>query len=363
MKYFDNVNILRGFAALSVLIFHLVNANRWPEFPNSGLLLWFRYGGYAVDLFFVISGFVIALSFFQRAKETVNLSEQRSFRKKFLFNRFARIMPLYLITSLIWIIFINPNLIFDHLLKNLSSHLFFIQNLVPGYLIGINPPSWTLAVEVQFYLLMCAFGTRLFKANTLYVFIFGILIALLARSINFFGINQPSHNVFSVELTNIFCFLDEFIIGAVLAKFVISSSFKKLIQISVLKKLFITIFLIGIIYSSQIFYYEYATLGYKTVFYRTILGLNFASIILIFCLYEIKGIVRKILSPLYYLGTISYGIYLWHFAIISSLERLYPIPQTYFMALVIFITIIFSSLSWHFLEKPIIEKVRNKISN
>jgi len=45
------------------------------------------------------------------------------------------------------------------------------------------------------------------------------------------------------------------------------------------------------------------------------------------------------------------------------LDRLYPIPQTYFMALVIFITIIFSSLSWYFLEKPIIEKVRNKISN
>jgi peptidoglycan/LPS O-acetylase OafA/YrhL len=363
IKYFDNINILSGFAALSVLIYHLVDPNKWPEFPNSGLLLWFRYGWIAVDLFFVISGFVIALSFLQRAKNSANLTEQSSFRKKFLFTRLARIIPLYILTCLIWVVFVNPNLIFDHLLKNFFLHLFFLHNLIPEYFFGFNPPSWTLAVEVQFYLLLAIFGTRLLRVRILHVAFLGILIAILARSIIFFEFDHANYDQLIQRLSNILCYLDEFIIGLILAKFVISSGFDKLIQISVFKKLFIATILVGVIYLSQIFYIEYVALDYKIIFYRTILGFNCASIILIFCMIEIKGLARKMLSPLYYLGTISYGIYLWHCPIMVSLERLYPMPQTYFMALCIFVTIIFSSLSWHFLEKPIIEKVRNKSSN
>jgi peptidoglycan/LPS O-acetylase OafA/YrhL len=362
IKYFDNINILRGFAAISVLIYHLIDPNKWPEFPNSGLLLWFRYGWIAVDLFFVISGFVITLSFLQRVKNSVNLTEQSSYRKQFLFNRLARIIPLYILTCLIWVVFVNPNLIFDHLLKNFFLHLFFLHHLVPEYLFGFNPPSWTLAVEVQFYLLLAMFGTRLLRARILYVALFGILIALLSRSINFFEFDYVNYDQLFKRLANILCYLDEFIVGLILARFVISPSFKKLTQIKLPKKICISAFLIMTIYFSQIFYIEYVTLDYKIIFYRTILAINCASIILIFSIIEIKGLTRKMLSPLYYLGTISYGLYLWHYPIITSLERLYPIPQTYFMALCIFVTITFSSLSWHFFEKPIIEKVRKKVT-
>ena len=360
IKYFDNINILRGFAALSILIYHLIDPNKWPEFPNSGLLLWFRYGWIAVDLFFVISGFVITLSFLQRAKNSVELTEQKGFRKQFLFNRLARIIPLYVLTCLIYVVFVNPNLIFDHLLKNFFLHLFFLHNLVPEYLFGFNPPSWTLSVEVQFYLLLSVLGVRLIRANILYIALFGILVALLARSINFFEFDHVNYDHLIKKLANILCYLDEFIVGLILARFVISPNFKKLTQLTLPKKICISALLILTIYFSQIFYIEYVTLDYKIIFYRTILALNCASIILIFTMIEIKGLTRKLLSPLYYLGTISYGIYLWHVPVMVSLERLYPIPQTYFMALCIFVTIIFSSISWHFFEKPIIEKVRKK---
>jgi peptidoglycan/LPS O-acetylase OafA/YrhL len=206
------------------------------------------------------------------------------------------------------------------------------------------------------------FGTRLLRARILYVALFGILIALLSRSINFFEFDYVNYDQLFKRLANILCYLDEFIVGLILARFVISPSFKKLTQIKLPKKICISAFLIMTIYFSQIFYIEYVTLDYKIIFYRTILAINCASIILIFSIIEIKGLTRKMLSPLYYLGTISYGLYLWHYPIITSLERLYPIPQTYFMALCIFVTITFSSLSWHFFEKPIIEKVRKKVT-
>ena len=259
IKYFDNINILRGFAALSILIYHLIDPNKWPEFPNSGLLLWFRYGWIAVDLFFVISGFVITLSFLQRAKNSVEFTEQKGFRKKFLFNRLARIIPLYVLTCLIYVVFVNPNLIFDHLLKNFFLHLFFLHNLVPEYLFGFNPPSWTLAVEVQFYLLLSVLGARLIRANILYVALLGILVALLARSINFFEFDHVNYDQLIKKLANILCYLDEFIVGLVLARFVISPYFKKLTQLVLPKKICISALLILTIYFSQIFYIEYVT--------------------------------------------------------------------------------------------------------
>jgi peptidoglycan/LPS O-acetylase OafA/YrhL len=63
---FPLIDILRGFAALSVVVFHVIAHFDWTTFPIEGPLLWFRVGSMGVDLFFVISGFVIALSAFAR---------------------------------------------------------------------------------------------------------------------------------------------------------------------------------------------------------------------------------------------------------------------------------------------------------
>ena len=63
--YFENIDLLRGFAALSVLVYHVIELSAWKDFPISGPLVWFRLGWMGVDLFFVISGMVIGLSAFK----------------------------------------------------------------------------------------------------------------------------------------------------------------------------------------------------------------------------------------------------------------------------------------------------------
>ncbi len=48
--YFPNVNFLRAFAALLVLVYHVIELAPWPFFPTEGLPLTFRVGWIGVDL-------------------------------------------------------------------------------------------------------------------------------------------------------------------------------------------------------------------------------------------------------------------------------------------------------------------------
>jgi peptidoglycan/LPS O-acetylase OafA/YrhL len=66
---FPLIDVLRGFAALSVLVYHVIAHFDWTRFSTSGPLVWFRIGWMGVDLFFVISGFVITLSAFERLRQ------------------------------------------------------------------------------------------------------------------------------------------------------------------------------------------------------------------------------------------------------------------------------------------------------
>jgi peptidoglycan/LPS O-acetylase OafA/YrhL len=49
--YFPNINLLRAFAALLVLVYHVIELGPWPDFPASGALLTFRAGGSASTSF------------------------------------------------------------------------------------------------------------------------------------------------------------------------------------------------------------------------------------------------------------------------------------------------------------------------
>jgi peptidoglycan/LPS O-acetylase OafA/YrhL len=59
---FENINLLRAFAATAVVVYHVIAFMKWTAFPDEGPLVVFRIGWIGVDLFFVISGFVITRS-------------------------------------------------------------------------------------------------------------------------------------------------------------------------------------------------------------------------------------------------------------------------------------------------------------
>ncbi len=132
------LDALRGIAAVSVMIFH------YSIGQNAERLGWeFRYGVTGVDLFFVISGFVITLSI-QKIQKW----------QDFAVFRFARLYPTFwacvLITTFFILLYEPTSISFSQFLANLTMFpvYFGIENLDQVY--------WTLLVEMVFYLWILA---------------------------------------------------------------------------------------------------------------------------------------------------------------------------------------------------------------
>jgi peptidoglycan/LPS O-acetylase OafA/YrhL len=126
----------------------LVFFSHYPsdEFPDKILALKY-FGWIGVDLFFVLSGFLIAKQLFTELKIQNNIS-----LKKFFIKRFFRIIPVYLVVVAIY--FLVPVFRETESLSPLWRFLTFTQNIgLDPSLNGTFSHAWSLCIEEQFYLL------------------------------------------------------------------------------------------------------------------------------------------------------------------------------------------------------------------
>ncbi|RQQ50620.1 acyltransferase family protein [Burkholderia stagnalis] len=168
------IDSLRGFAALYVLLFHFslittptAVAPRWLA-PFTGL------GGSGVTLFFIVSAFTLCLS-----TDTRKQDESTPLLNYYL-RRLFRIAPLFYV----WIVLycIRDKLVFDvvHSPAEIARSLFFMLNLSPGHEQGFVWASWTIGVEMLFYV----FFPAIFRLTSNVGRAFAFFIAtLMARSI------------------------------------------------------------------------------------------------------------------------------------------------------------------------------------
>jgi len=152
---YETLDALRGLAALSVVVFHW----RWMfDLPNKSDLPLFKilwpiyYNGWiAVDLFFLISGFVFFYLYAERvADKSVSLRE-------FFLNRFSRLYPLHFVT-LIYVAALTayvPNYqeFENNDLKHFMLQLFFASNWLQTSPFTFNAPIWSVSIEVLLYAL------------------------------------------------------------------------------------------------------------------------------------------------------------------------------------------------------------------
>jgi peptidoglycan/LPS O-acetylase OafA/YrhL len=307
------VSDLRGFAALSVFLFHVVCVSN-GYVSNKILYNIFYYGKYGVQFFFVISGFVITYSMLQG---NYKLSNFFTFLKK----RIIRIEPPYLVIVLLTVIFLiirnksglaNGNSEMPDLLQILL-HI--------GYLIPfssyewISIVFWTLAIEFQFYL------------------IFSLLFPIyVSNKWLRWGIQFLFIILFSTSFSESFFFhwAPVFLLGINLAlfKFKVIKLFELIISYIVL--------------SFMVFY----GLGWEVLVFSNI------PFFLIFWQPQLKKGIWD------FFGRISYSLYLSHtliaFAILNIGIRFttHTYQKFIFVSLAIITTIIFSYFLYFFVEKP-----------
>jgi peptidoglycan/LPS O-acetylase OafA/YrhL len=155
----EPIDALRGLAALAVPAFtHFQHfGGDRGAYPYNSLSLvhgLYVYSQFFVDLFFVLSGFVLTFRYYEP------ISEGRTGAREFFFLRFARLYPLHLLTLLMCAT-IEWSLMADHVapmiykqddLYHFFLHLTFLQIWFEKGL-AYNYPSWSVCVEVFVYVL------------------------------------------------------------------------------------------------------------------------------------------------------------------------------------------------------------------
>lgn len=334
IKYRTEIDGLRTVAVIPVILFHL-----GYSFVKGGF--------YGVDVFFVISGYLIT-KILTGDIENGNFSMYR-----FWLRRVKRLLPLLLTVILVTLI-ISPLLIFKPVVKDISQDifptLFSYFNFHALYNFGdywggkaeqsFFLHTWSLSVEEQFYLLYPIF---LFLAHKYFKnFVIPILtITIISVFLFFFyaKINQDVDTVFYMLPTRIW----ELSIGG------LSGLIK--IQKTKIQKLQKFLPIIGILFI--VFSYF---LGNRALWILPVLG---SSLIIIFC--TPNDITGKILSTklFVFIGKISYSLYLWHWGIIVFFKNLkyqfQDINHHLINGLIISLTFLLAYLSYTFIEN----KTRN----
>jgi len=331
MKFKNNFNLIRLFAALQVAVVHSAS---YLDINLQFLQFLNLFPG--VPIFFFISGYLIIKSFRNNYK-----------LKNFFYNRILRIYPgLYfcffitvisiIISQYLKNIDINYYQLFIWLVTQLSFFQIYNPDFLRGYGVGVvNGSLWTISVEIQFYLLTFFIYLILSKYKKLLILIFGLCIFLNIINAVF---NEKA--VFFSKLFN-YSFLPwlyMFLWGCYL------ESNKELQKKIRSYNIFILIFIYIILnyLSSQFNILRGATNALNP------LEFFFLSIII----FKIAYIKIKISDNFFYKNDISYGIYLYHMPIVNFF--IYNnINGSYlsFMSCLLLIFIL-AIISWKVVEEP-----------
>ncbi|HHF4387032.1 TPA: acyltransferase family protein [Haemophilus influenzae] len=345
IKYRPEIDGLRAIAVISVIIYHL-NEN------------WLSGGFLGVDIFFVISGFLIT-------GIIITEIQQNSFSlKQFYTRRIKRIYPAF-ITVMALVSFIASAIFiyndFNKLRKTIELAIAFLSNFYLGLTQGYfdlseneNPVLhiWSLAVEEQYYLifpLILILAYKKFReVKVLFIItliLFFILLATSFVSANFYKevLHQP--NIY--YLSNLR--FPELLVGSLLAIYHnLSNKVQLSKQISNILAILSTLLLFSCLFlmNNDIAYIPGITLILPCIFTALIIHTTSQNNIVKLCLSN-KAIV--------FIGKISYSLYLYHWIFIAFAYYITGEKQinNQSIAIVIVLTIIFSVLSYYLIEQPV----------
>ena len=348
----QSIDGLRGIAALLVVLFHLHlavsrTATDWLWFPIDWIA---RNGDKGVDIFFVISGFVIAMSVSKGARTV-------GYFGRFILRRSIRLDPPYWSAILLELVLLYSTLrLFpEHPVvlpagAQLLSHFFYLQDLL-GYG-NIVLSFWTLCYEIQFYgffvgLIVLRHYLPAVLRSTRWAALFAGGLFMLSVWVRFLYPGSAPHGLFIDRWY-------EFFIGT------------------------LTYFSISEPGRLRMLYLAWAALAVVLVSTSASL-VQLLPIVVSAWLVLAARDVRwgRLLStrPLQFLGAVSYSLYLYHGSVgwrfVSLMQKLIPGRWGSAMAIAVYlaglgVSILFSALMWRFIERPFLrlsQTIRMPVQN
>lgn len=348
---------LRGVAVLFVLIWHFIGAalppTNGPSTIASAILIFGRTG---VDLFFVLSGFLI-IGILADRKNSPN------YFRVFFARRALRILPPYAMLLLtFWALtaFFGENYYFGTQIP-WWSYATFTQN---WYIVKLNDwgpgaasVTWSVAIEEQFYIVFPIVVYLVPRRHLFRLLFFVGISSILARAACFMLYPQNSFAPYVATCLR----LDALCAGGMLAmacrdervwrKFIAVRQLLKNVNIALAA--FIPLFLLAFHWRAA------ATMYYWGHTYLTLLYSLTLATILLYPRSEFGDALRS--GFLRALGTISYTVYLFHplfiglaFSAVGKREELSSILDTLLLALAMISTLVFSKASYVLIERKLV---------
>jgi peptidoglycan/LPS O-acetylase OafA/YrhL len=290
----QGLDSLRGIAAIAVVLTHYTfGFSIFIQPHRPGLLFNVVNGHFGVDLFFIISGFVI----FMTLERSASLTD-------FSVSRFARLWPPYLVCaaltgSVIWLMRFNPN----HLtIKDAALNVLMMNKLLGN--VAIDGSYWTLTYELLFYAgaAIVFFGLRIKRIE--WACLAWLALALVARISGF----NASHGRIAVLLGVEYCHF--FVLGMMIYR------------ISQRRHTRLTVITAFLAFSMTLFGPDYNP-GGLTLWQYMLMCACFAVTVWLIAEKKLRFLN---VWPLLFLGEISYSLYLVHqvagYWVIQKLEGL-----------------------------------------
>jgi peptidoglycan/LPS O-acetylase OafA/YrhL len=354
---------VRGIAILLVLLMHLGAIMRSNAFIRAA----FGVGWIGVDLFFVLSGFLIT-------RIVIATREDSRYYRRFYIRRGLRIWPLYLVYVLV--IYSGLHLLAHigavqhlaaesvfaaralHLSRPLIVYLLFIQNLV-GFndMLGL---TWSLCIEEHFYLIWPLLVRRFLLGALKKALWVALAMSPLLRLalLLYWQAHRMTHGDYFSFINQVTPFhLDSIVAGCLLGIYWTEAEWP-----ARLRRRFLLLLICGFLASV----FCISLMPYSEI----VCSFTFSALAILFA--GVVGMVllgwnqRILVNPLLrYFGKISYGFYLIHYPVVgifqshTLLHRLFPLHNVFLMELAgavcaTVVSLCLASASWKWFEKPVL---------
>jgi peptidoglycan/LPS O-acetylase OafA/YrhL len=325
---------LDGLRAVAVLLVFLVHT-----FPNR-----LPGGHIGVDIFFVLSGYLITTILFREWDRGGTIS-----LRSFYWRRTLRLMPAFVLMLLAYVAIIPAIWGRDHLIAAASS--MYAMNWVRAFDIGPEGflgHTWSLAIEEQFYLVwpIVLIGLLRVGRRSIGPFLCAAIIAIAAWRIYLLRHGASIDRMYNGSDTR----FDSLLVGCLLASAPVLSPFAAKLWPAA------AAFLAAVALSLP-----YTELAWPAGLF-TLTALAAASIVSALVANE-ENVLQKILQfrPLVALGEFSYGFYLWHYVFIE-IARQGNYTRQVVAAISLPLTLVVSWASFRYVEKRIRPKPASQIA-
>jgi peptidoglycan/LPS O-acetylase OafA/YrhL len=343
-NYFPSLDGFRALSVLTVIFFHsklMVNGHFYYKIFNGPL---------AVEIFFIISGFLITTLLMKERVHTQSIS-----LKKFYARRFLRIFPAaYIFLAVI----IGISLVFKYKMEKLSlaSCFLYLTNFYQAghtYSNWATGHFWSLAVEEQFYFIFPFILKKDFRTYVLLVLYILLFVPVFIIVVEKFRILDPG------PLYSITLFLGEFQ-GIALGSLAAILVFQKIIAIEQIKIHAFLLNLVNVVLILSIIKLGYnPSLSVANVMKNELISLLAVTLVMLNVFKPEHNLFYKLLNIriLKYIGVLSYSIYIWH--VLFTDKQYQPLPAICYDSPYLYLGVfVIAFLSYNLIEKPFLRLKR-----